>query len=399
VRTSVVIWLILVAPALAADWPQLGNSPQHTGYSEESLRPPFQLKWNVQFQPERLYPAVQAVVADGRAYLGTENGSLYALNVADGAKLWRFPANEKEHVGPILQTAAFEAGKVFFASMDGCVYALEAKSGKPLWKFSSGLRTGFSTAVLLADGLVFAPNRGGMLFALRPSDGQPAWKIDLGCRLLQTPACNQERLYIAGMDMVLRALDAKTGQGLWKTEPIAGLALKDYWPVVHKGLVIVRPMGPWEAWAFEEATGKPVAIKIPGGITMNGAVAPPCVDSDGRLVTALGGGWCRLELPGGAVEEISEKQGKRGGYGNNDENMIAAACKGLIFVMHCEEGNAQFTGTYQMADKTWTPIRGPRWQNFTSNTQGGGASQAVIAGGAMFHVSLHGLRCFQGAER
>ena len=379
----------------AADWPQLGSTPQHTGYSPESLQPPFRLKWNVQFQPERLYPALQAVVAGGRAYLGTESGNFYALDAADGKRLWKFPPGDTEHVGPIVHTAGVEQGSVFFASMDGCAYALNAETGQLAWKFASGLRTGFSTAVLLAEGKVFVPNRGGTLFALSQADGQPAWKADMKCRLLQTPAYNEGRLYIAGMNMILYALDARTGREIWKTEPIQGVAFKDYWPVVHKGLVIVRPMGPWEASAFEEKTGRPVELQIPGGITMNGAVAPPCVDGEGKLVTARGGGWARVDADSKAIEEISEKNG-RGGRGNSDENMIASACRDVIFVMHCEEGNAQFTGCYQISQKKWTPIRGGPWHNFTSNTQGGGAGQAAIAGGAMFHVSLHGLRCFQG---
>jgi len=112
-----------LAPSRApgADWPQLGNGPEHTGYSPEALRPPFRLKWNVQFQPERLYPAMQAVVAAGRVFLGTENGNFYALSAADGKRLWKFPAGDAEHVGPILHAAAAQGGKVFFASMDGCV--------------------------------------------------------------------------------------------------------------------------------------------------------------------------------------------------------------------------------------------------------------------------------------
>jgi hypothetical protein len=419
---TVLFWLATISPGPAADWPQLAGNPQHTGCSAEELRPPFQLKWNVQFQPERLYPALQPVIAGGKVFLGTESGNFHALSAADGSRLWKFPAAADEHVGPILHAAGVENGRVFFASMDGYVYALEAATGKLEWKFASGLRTGFSTAVLLADGKVFAPNRGGTLFALNQADGQVAWKKDMGCRLLQSPAYSDGRLYVAGMNMVLYALEAKNGKEIWRTERMTGLAVKDYWPVVYKGLVIVRPMGPWEAVPFEEKTGRPVEVRIPGGITMNGAVAPPCVDSDGKLATALGGGWCRVDVdaakqelgkatankPGkpdkgrepplpSYVEEISDKKGP-GGHGNNDENMIATASKDVIFVIHCEEGNAQFTGCYEISKRKWTPIRSGPWQNFTSNTQGGGASQAAIANGAMYHVSLHGLRCFRGGE-
>jgi hypothetical protein len=395
------ILLLACTAAGAADWPQLGNGPQHTGYSPEKLEPPFRIKWNVQFQPERLYPANQAVVADGRVFLGTEAGRLHCLSAADGSRLWTYPAGE-ERVGPILHAAGAEGGKVFFASMDGSIYAVEAATGRLTWKFDSKLRTGFSAAVVLADGKVFAPNRGGTLFALNQADGTVAWKAGLGCPLLMTPAWNDGRLYVAGMDLRLRALDAATGRPLWQTERIQGLAFKDYWPVVHKGLVVVRPMGPWDASAFDEKTGQPAELTIPGGVTMNGAVAPPCVDAEGKLVTAMQNGWARVDLATKAVDYISEKKrrpGQRlGGAGNRDENMIATACRTTIFVMHCEEGNAQFTGCYSLATKQWTPIRGGPWLNFTSNTQGGGAGQASIAGGAMYHVSMHGLRCFMGGK-
>ncbi len=387
---------LLCVSAAAADWPQLGNGPQHPGYSAEKLKPPFKLKWNAQFQPERLYPAMQPVIAGSRIFLGTESGNLHCLSAADGKRLWKFPAAAEEHVGPILHSVGVEGGKVFFTSMDSCVYAVEAETGKLAWKFESKMRTGFSTAVLLAEGKVFAPNRGGTLFALNQSDGSVAWKADFACPLLQSPAYDEGRVYIAGMDCRLYALDAKSGKEVWKTEPLKGaLAFKDYWPVVHKGMVIVRPFGPWEASAFDEKTGQPVALTIPGGITMNGAVAPPCVDGEGRLVTAKGGGWCRVDPASKAIEDISTD---KGGHGNNDENMIASAAGGIIFVMHCQEGNAQFTGCYDIASKTWHRIGGGPWQNLVSNTQGGGASQALIADGHLFHASLHGLRCFAGGQ-
>ena len=400
---------VLCAAAFAADWPQLGNGPKHLGYSPEDLNGPFRLKWNVQFQPERLYPAMQPVVVDGRVFLGTEGGRFHALDAASGKRVWQFPAGRAspgsalasgaERVGPVLHTAGVEAGKVFFASMDGCVYALEAKTGKLAWKFNSQMRTGFSTAVLLADGKIFAANRGGTFFALSQADGTVAWKADTGCALLQSPACSRGRVYVAGMDMRLRALDVAGGKEVWKSGRMAGLAFKDYWPVVYRGLVIVRPMGGWETHFFDEKTGKPAAITLTGGVTMNGAVAPPCVDFRGKLVTSGGlkdtwqSGWCRFDLDTRKLEQISTQ---KGGRGNRDENMTPSAAGRLIFVMHCEEGNAQFTGFYDLRTKAWTRIRGGPWRNMTSNTQGGGASQAVAAAGAMYHVSLHGLRCFEG---
>ena len=46
----------------------------------------------------------------------------------------------------------------------------------------------------------------------------------------------------------------------------------------------------------------------------------------------------------------------------------------------------------------WHRIGGGPWQNLVSNTQGGGASQAIVADGHLYHASLHGLRCFAGGQ-
>jgi hypothetical protein len=65
--------------------------------------------------------------------------------------------------------------------------------------------------------------------------------------------------------------------------------------------------------------------------------------------------------------------------------------------MHCEEGNAQFTGCFDLATRKWTAISGGLWLNMWSNTQGGGASQGLVADGLFYHVSMHGIRCRVGA--
>jgi len=390
----------------AADWPQLAHNPQHTGYCREKLKPPFTIKWVVSFPPERLYPSIQPAVVEGLAFLGTESGNLYALKAGDGKQAWKFPEGADNHVGAIMGTAGVEGGKVFFASMDGCVYALEAQTGRPAWKFDAETRTGFSTSVVLAEGLVFAPNRGGTFFAISQSDGKPAWKAEFDCALLQAPAYHDGRVYVAGMDMRLYALEARTGKPVWKTQPIQGTALKDYWPLVYKGLVLVRPMGHFEASCFKEDTGEPVDLRIPIGWAMDGAVAPPCVDAEGKIVVHKGPNhpsrWARMDVDTKEVEVISKinVDGARGGYGNKDENVIASAAGDLIFLIHTACGiHAQFNGCYDLSTKTWTAIRGPlAYHQMTSNTQGGGAGQAVAAGGLLFVATRNKLVCFEGGR-
>ena len=64
--------------APAADWPQLQCDAAHTGSSPDQPNPPYKLLWTRDLG-EPMAPACQPVVADGRLYVGTDYGNLYAL--------------------------------------------------------------------------------------------------------------------------------------------------------------------------------------------------------------------------------------------------------------------------------------------------------------------------------
>ena len=426
---------LLASEGLAADWPQLQNGPARWGYSPEKIDVPLKRAWVVGLSPERLLPQTQPVIAGGRVLLGTEMGNFHAFEATTGKKLWSFPAG-----GPILHTAGVEGGKVFFGCLDGSVYALDASDGSLAWKFDSGLRTGFSTAVLLAEGKVFIANRGGVYFALGQGDGKLAWQRDLGVPILMSSAYADGKLFFGAMDMRVYALDSKSGEIAWKSETLYGAAFKDYWPVAYKEYVLVRPAkvsgsatGPAIEWlhgplpdsellkqekmlaAFEtdprlknlfvldKSTGRE-AMVVPHWVTctMNGATTPPCVDGDGLLVIPVTlhdwrGGWGRLDLEKRRVVEVLcedniNPQGYKAGTGNGDENMNASTAGRLFFNWHTEEGNAQYSGTWHLDRREWVQLAPLHVdQSFTSNTQGGGGNPPAIADGMIFHTSWNSL--------
>jgi len=419
----------------AADWPQLQNGSQRLGYSPEKIGVPLQRAWAIGMSPERLHPQAQPVIADGRLFIGTAMGSFHAFEAKTGKKLWTFKAG-----GPILHTAGAEGGKVFFGCLDGCVYALDAAKGELAWKFESGLRTGFSTAVLLAEGNVFIANRSGVYYALSQKDGKVVWQRDLGVPILMSSAYDDGKLFVGAMDMRVYAVDAKTGEVAWKSDTLYGAAFKDYWPVVYRDYVLVRPakvsgVRLWKPieWlrgplpeaelekqkalleAFEKdpaekslfvldrTTGKE-AFVVPHWVTntMNGATIPPCVDGDGLLIIPVilhdwRGGWGRLDLAKRRVTEVlAEEQLLRGGYkagtGNGDENMTVACAGRLVFTWHTEEGNAHYTGVWHLDRRQWTQVPSLHADGFfTSNTQGGGGNPPAIADGMVFHTSWNTL--------
>ena len=193
--------ILLIGPSLAAaaDRPQLQGGPQRAGYSTETIDAPFAAAPAHGFSPERLHPQAQPIVAGEQVFIGTEMGSFHAFDAKTGRENWM-----RKLGGPILHTAGAEGGRVFIACLDGKVYALEAKDGAVVWTFNSRLRTGFSTAILLAEGNVFAANRGGTYFALSQKHGSKIWQADLGSPLLMSSAYDQGKIFVGAMDMRMR---------------------------------------------------------------------------------------------------------------------------------------------------------------------------------------------------
>jgi hypothetical protein len=344
------------------DWPQVQRDPQRTGFTPEVLGTSFEVVWTHPFQPEKVYPQVQAIVHGGRIFVGTEMGNLYALDAHSGALAWVYPVG-----APILNSVAAENGKVFFGAMDGAVYGLDAASGSLVWRSQLSWRLGFSTAPVLAEQKVVLGGRNGVVFALDQETGATLWQYDVGAPILQTAAWNNGRAYFGAMNMRVYALNTLDGSLAWKSDKLDGMAFKDYWPVVYDGYILIRPMGlggidpgfpfdelyspddPGWTWVMEhgptiaegnltdiaeameaqdsiitayeanpdnyiqnlyildEATGTG-AMVVPHwtGQTMNGATTPPCVDRDGTLVVParfIRSGWGRLDL---SVERVTD---------------------------------------------------------------------------------------------
>jgi len=222
--------------AAAADWPQVGGNPQHTNSTPDSPAPPYQVAWVADFSPEQIYSA-QAVIAEGRVFQTTLNGSLYALDAATGKRLWHFKAGECVWGSAAAGTQADgAAGKVFVASWDGLVYGLDAADGKVLWRHDAG--EPISGSPCLADGTLFIGTRKGTMLALG-FDGTPKWKQPLSWHIFSTAAWDAGKVFVVTEDLFVHCLDAKSGKPLWRSEKLRGLTFREFYPVVHKGRVFV----------------------------------------------------------------------------------------------------------------------------------------------------------------
>ncbi len=68
--------------AAASDWPQLQHDAAHTGYTMNQPEPPYRYLWHRDLE-EPMATANQVIVADGKVFVGTGYGNLYALDHLD----------------------------------------------------------------------------------------------------------------------------------------------------------------------------------------------------------------------------------------------------------------------------------------------------------------------------
>ena len=149
-------------------------NPRLTGTTETSLPEAPALKWSFKTGgPVKSSPAV----VDGRVFIGSDDARLYALNLADGAKLWEFVAD-----GPVESSPLVLNGRVYFGSAGTNVFALDAATGTKIWSFG-------------AEGEI----KSSPTWTLAP-DGRTPWLI------------------IGGYDFKLYSLDALTGRANWTYE-------------------------------------------------------------------------------------------------------------------------------------------------------------------------------------
>src|SRR2546427_4319848 len=141
-RRTVILTLLTgaVDPAFPAGWPCLRGSPEHSGYVGATLQRPFRLVWAREFLNERLGTAMEPIVADGKLFVATHAGNIYASDAISGEPIWRFEAG-----GAFLHSPAVGNGLLIAASTDGFIYALDYTNGKIRWsRFVS--RGGFSAS-------------------------------------------------------------------------------------------------------------------------------------------------------------------------------------------------------------------------------------------------------------
>src|SRR5215831_6528814 len=124
----------LAEPSHGAAWngwgPTLANthfqSAEQAGLTAAQL-PKLTLKWAFGF-PDTTSAWGQPSIVGGRLFVGSQNGTVYALDPKSGCVIWTFTAH-----GGVRASISIGGGRAYFSDQKGYAYALDAASGRQIW--------------------------------------------------------------------------------------------------------------------------------------------------------------------------------------------------------------------------------------------------------------------------
>jgi uncharacterized repeat protein (TIGR01451 family) len=150
---------------LESPWPMFHHDLHLTGRSPYLGAQTNNLKWT--FTTGGAIYSSPAIDADGTIYIGSQDGSLYAI-YPDGSLKWSYPTGDMIRSSPAIGSD----GIIYFGSCDNKVYALNPDSTlKSGWPFTTGGDVDSSPSIG-SDGTIYVGSDDHKLYAINP-DGTP----------------------------------------------------------------------------------------------------------------------------------------------------------------------------------------------------------------------------------
>jgi outer membrane protein assembly factor BamB len=176
------------------------------------------------------------IQAEGLVFVGTADNFVLALEADTGALAWQF---EVEH--SIWSTPTYEDGILYVGSLDKHVYALDAETGDLIWK--QPLEGSISGDIAVGEEMLYVGSFDKQLHALDKATGQVRWSVpEAGTEdwIWAGPSLVNEVVYFADKKGNVYAVNAETGATLWSAQ-VGGSVVAA--PVVNGDRVFIASAG------------------------------------------------------------------------------------------------------------------------------------------------------------
>jgi outer membrane protein assembly factor BamB len=226
---------LAAATAEAADaWPMPRGDSAQSGVAHARLGDKLALKWRLKLDgPVKATP----ILVDGKAFVGTMEGTFFAVDLKTTAILWKFSTlqgplprnarpNEKKFADSIEASACFVNDRLYVGAHDGNFYCLDARTGKMIWSFetadkitaaASWVKSPRGDAVWMLVG-----SNDNKLYCLDASTGTKIWEYETGNIINGAPAVANGRTIFGGCDGLVHVVNVADGK------KIAEVEVKDY---------------------------------------------------------------------------------------------------------------------------------------------------------------------------
>ena len=248
--------LDMIPTPSGVQWPMFRQGVEHSGVVPGPFNLPLEKRW--EFATGGAINMSSPAVAGGTAYIGSQDGKLYAVDIATGRQKWAFNAG-----GRIESSPAVAQGAVYFGAHNGKVYAVDAVRGDKLWEFATGDNVESSPTVI--DGVVYIGSDDRRLYALDAATGRQKWAFQGERRFFSSPAVVAGMVFVGSDDSKLYALDVPTGAKRW--EFLTGWGVGSS-PTVARGTVYVGSLDN-KVYALDAQTGVKRLEFATGGVVLS----------------------------------------------------------------------------------------------------------------------------------
>ena len=405
------------------------------------------LKWAFGFEGDATTIGAPTIV-DGRLYVGSVPGTLYALNAESGCIYWTYSAHGPVRSAPLVVRNGANSS-LLFGDQNGWFYSVDASSGREQWKrkVDEHEASRLTASPVGKDGIVFVGAASweevlasnpkyvcctfrGSVSALRVKDGSVAWKTFLvprptkrgvtetgtdrfgpsGAGVWSAPTIDAKRgrLYVTTGDNYstpatdtsdsVVALDLKSGQVAWKTQTTANDAFTS-------ACLIQGSNCPSENGPDHDFGSSALLVHLTGGRDVilagqkSGMVHAFDPDQNGKLLWSvrvgtggvLGGVQWGMASDGqqvfAAVSDITRRSRKTAGPEDLQSTTLDPATGGGITALRVEDGR-----------KNWFKPGAPCTVDRPGCSPGQSAAVTAISG-AVFSGSFDGhLRAFAAED-
>jgi outer membrane protein assembly factor BamB len=164
------------------------------------------------------WPTVGSPAVSGNVvYIGLGTSTqLWALDLTNGHVLWSFNTGDR-----IISEALVKAGIVYVGTWRGNIFALDHANGTKLWVYalnanhSQSIVDGVAGSMAMANGRLYVGDYRGVISCIDALHGSLIWRYATGAPILATPIVTAGHIYFGSGDGNFYALDSQTGRPTW----------------------------------------------------------------------------------------------------------------------------------------------------------------------------------------